>query len=378
VPRVLLAFEPPDGGVAENVRQLALGLAAAGWEAEVAGPAEATPYLDLEAAGIPIHRLPFARGYGRVGSEAGALWALHALLDRGDFDLLHAHASNAGVLGRVAAVLSSTPSLYSPHCFAFASGLALPWRMAARAVEWTLGRAGGSVLCVCEHERQIAIRFGVAEPGRLHVVYNGCEAPPEGLEPEPTLAGMRKRGPLAGAVAALREQKHLDLLIDAAPLILARVPDAGVAIVGNGPMRAELEAQATRAGLDGDERFALVPFTAPAARALNALDVYVLPSAWEAFPIGVLEALACGVPQVVSDVGGTREAVTPATGAVVAANDPRALADAIVAFLSDPRRRAAAAQASRERHATRFGVARMVAETAAVYTAVLDDVGPAA
>ncbi len=378
MPRVLLAFEPPDGGVAENVGQLALGLAVAGWEAEVAGPAEAAPYRELEAAGIPVHRVPFARGYGRIGSQAGALSALHGLLDRGDFDLIHAHASNAGALGRVAALLSSTPSLYSPHCFAFASGLPLPWRTAARAVEWTLGRAGGSVLCVCEHERETAIRFGVAEPERLHVVYNGCEAPPPGLEPEPALAAMRTRGPIVGAVAALREQKHLDLLIDAAPLILARAPDAGVAIVGNGPMRAQLEAQATRAGLDGDERFALIPFTAPAARALNALDVYVLPSAWEAFPIGVLEALACGVPQVVSDVGGNREAVTPATGAVVAPNDPQALAHAIVVFLSDPQRRAAAAQASRERHATRFAVARMVAETAAVYGAVLDDVGSSA
>ncbi len=373
MPRVLLAFEPPDGGVPENVAQLALGLAGHGWEAEVAGPLEASPYTRLEAAGIAIHRLSLARDYSRPRAEAGALGALTRLLRGGDFALIHCHASHAGVLGRAAALASGTPSLYSPHCFAFAAGLPLGWRLAATAIERGLGRAGGAVLCVCEYERSVAVRAGVARSERLYVVHNGCEAPAEALEPDAALLALGARGPVVGAVAALREQKHLDLLIDATPLVLARAPTATVAIIGNGPLRPRLQAQAARMGLDGDERFALLPFVAPAARALKALDVYVLPSAWESFPIGVLEALACGVPQVVTDVGGSGEAVTAQTGALVRPDDPVALADAIVGLLLDPARRAGAASASRRRHAERFGVERMVAETAAVYRAVLEE-----
>ncbi|MGO9249766.1 MAG: glycosyltransferase [Solirubrobacteraceae bacterium] len=371
MPRVLLAFEPPDGGVAENVGQLALGLSSHGWEAEVAGPGDAAPYAQLEAAGVPVHRLALGRGYSQLDSEASSFAALLGLLHRGDFDLIHCHSSKAGVLGRLAALARGVPSLYSPHCFAFAGGLRRPWQIAATAVERTLGHMGGSVLCVCEDERHVALRVGVAPPERLYVVHNGCEACPHEIEPEPALAALAGRGPLAGSVAALREQKRLDVLIDAAPLIFARVPEASVAIVGNGPLREQLQARASHLGLDGDARFAFLPFTPPAARALKALDVYVLPSAWEAFPIGVLQALACSVPQVVSDVGGSREAVTPETGTLVPPNDPSALADAIVGFLSDPQRRTAAAKASRQRHAERFGVARMVAETAAVYDAVV-------
>ena len=371
MPRVLIAFEPPDGGVPENVAQLALGLAAYGWESEVAGPEDATPYAQLELAGVPVHRLSLGRGYGRPDSDLRALATLWGLLRGGTFDLIHCHAAKAGVLGRLAALASGTPSLYSPHCFPFAGQLRGPWKIAATAAERALGQLGGAILCVCTSEREVALRSGVAPPENLYVVHNGSEACPRDAEPDRALAAMRARGPLAGAVAALREQKHLDLLIDATPLVLARVPDAGVAIVGNGPLRDRLQARADRLGLDSDERFALLPFTPPAARALKALDVYVLPSAWEAFPIGVLEALACGVPQVVSDVGGNREAVTPETGILVPPNDPRALADAIVALLSDPRRRAATAEASRRRHSERFAVARMVAETAAVYTEVL-------
>jgi len=372
VPRVLLAFEPPDGGVPENVAQLAVGLSRHGWEAEVAGPHEAAPYGALEAAGVSVHRLALARDHAHLGAQARALRELSRLLARGDFDLLHTHASQAGVLGRTAALARGTPSLYSPHCFAFASGLPLGWRVAAAAVERGLGRAGGSLLCVCEHERLLALRARVVTPERAYVVHNGCEAPPPALAPDPALRALAAHGPVAGAVAALREQKRLDLLIEAAPLVLARAPEATIAIVGNGPLHGQLQAQAARLGLDGDARFALLPFHAPAARALQALDVYVLPSAWESFPIGVLEALACGVPQVVSDVGGNSEAVSEQTGVLVAPNDPVALAEAIAELLLDPQRRAAAAEASRRRHAERFGVARMVAETAHVYEAVLD------
>jgi glycosyltransferase involved in cell wall biosynthesis len=378
VPRVLLAFEPPDGGVAENVRQLALGLAAHGWEAEVAGPLDATPYAQLEERAISVHRLSLSRGYGRPDSEARALVSLVTLLRRGEFDLIHCHASKAGVLGRIAALASGTLSLYSPHCFAFAGGLQWSWSLAATALERALGQLPGAILCVCESEREVALRAGVTAPECLYVVHNGSETCPEDLAPDPAVAALGARGPIVGAVAALRDQKRLDVLIDAAPLILARVPEASVVIVGNGPLHEQLRAHASKLGLDRDERFALLPFTPPAGRALKALDVYVLPSAWEAFPIGALEALACGVPQVLSDVGGNREAVTPQTGALVPPDDPPALADAIVALLSDPLRREAASAASRRRHAECFSVARMVAQTVAVYEAVVADEGSAA
>ena len=98
----------------------------------------------------------------------------------------------------------------------------------------------------------------------------------------------------------------------------------------------------------------------------------MLASSWEAFPIGALEALACGVPQVATAVGGTREAVVPETGLLIPPRDPAALADAVIELLRDPR---AARGGCPRRHARgtreRFTVERMVAGTAAVYDAVL-------
>ena len=102
-------------------------------------------------------------------------------------------------------------------------------------------------------------------------------------------------------------------------------------IAGDGPEREALRAAA-------DPRVVFEPFRGSAPQHLRELAVYVLPSSWEAFPIGVLEALACGVPQVATDVGGTREAVTPETGILIEPRDPEALADAVIELLRDPAR----------------------------------------
>ena len=108
-------MEPPDGGVAENVLRLALGLPRHGWQPYVAGPRDAVTYPRLKEAGVPVVRLPLERGFGTPGADAAALRRLGAITRRESFDLVHAHSAKAGVVGRLAAALSGTPVLYSPH-----------------------------------------------------------------------------------------------------------------------------------------------------------------------------------------------------------------------------------------------------------------------
>jgi glycosyltransferase involved in cell wall biosynthesis len=212
---------------------------------------------------------------------------------------------------------------------------------------------------VCEAERRIALEAGLDLGERFVVVHNGCR-PCEGVE-------RPADGLVVGTVSTYRRAKRLDVLLDAVPRILAAVPGARVRLVGDGPEGPALRAHPAAA----DHRVEFAPFTPPPARHLRELDVFVLSSGWEAFPIGLLEAMACGVPQVAADVGGVAEAVVPETGLVVAPRDPAALADAVIALLRDPARRARMAAASRVRQRERFSVERMVAGTAAVYERVL-------
>jgi glycosyltransferase involved in cell wall biosynthesis len=311
------------------------------------------------AAGLPEHGyepvvldsqvLPFRRDYRRPDRDLQALAALVRAL-RG-FDLVHAHSAKAGVLARLAA--GRRPVVYTPHGFPFAAGSAARRRFGV-VVERMLAPITATTVCVCEDEARLARKAGLRR--RLAVVHNGCPAC-EDVEP-----AVRFDGPVVGAVTVLRRVKRVDVLLAAAPRIIEA--GATVVIVGNGPEAASLRASA-------DPRVVFEPFAGPSARYLRGIDVYVLPSDSEAFPTALLEAQACGVPQVATDVGGTREALVPETGVLIPPGDPDALADAVIGLLRDPGRRAAMSAASRALHAERFTVERMVAETAAVYDAVL-------
>ena len=366
--RVLLAFEPPDGGVAEQVLQLARLLPEHGWEPTVAGPRDAIVYPALEEAGVRIERLDIDRGLSppRLTKATAALRRL--LLDE-RFDVVHAHSSKAGVLARVAARMAGTPAVYSPHCFAFVGPQPALRRWPAVAVERALARATAATICVAEDEREVALSARIGDPDRLRVVHNGAGACRADLEPDPELAEFAAGRPLAAVLTALRPQKAVDVFVAAAPAILAAAPEARLAVIGDGELKEQLERQAAQLGVGDRLRF--FAFRRPAARQLREVDVFVLPSLWEAFPISILEALACGVPQVATAVGGSAEAVSDGvTGLLCPPGDAAALATSVAALLGDPERRARMSAASRTRHATAFTLERMVAETATVYRSV--------
>lgn len=391
MPRVLLTFEPPDGGVAEHVLQLARELPSRGFEVELAGPLEGEFVYGQLDASVPVHRLAYRRGYGDPRADGRAARQLASIVARGNYDLVHAHSAKAGVLARVALAGRKPPVVYSPHCFPFIGDFGTPRRIFATNVERALAPLTARILCVCDDEREEGRRIGIADR-RMRVIHNGSKAMPAGTEPLAELEAFRgEDGVLVGSVAVLREQKRIDVLIDAAPAILAAEPRARVAIIGNGPLDAELRERATQLGLAGEPRFDFFPFVPPAFSSLAALDVYVLPSSWEAFPIGVLEAMACGAPQVATDVGGTREAVVdgygraarrrdpdrPAgtiedeTGLLIPPAEPQALAQAVLELVRDPARRQRMADASRARHAQQFTLGVMADKIAAAYREVL-------
>jgi glycosyltransferase involved in cell wall biosynthesis len=378
VPRALLLFEPPDGGAPEVVLNLALSMERHGWSARVAGPEQASIRARLEQAGIeylPVSHLK--RGSRSPLSDLRALRSLDRTLARDPVDVIHCHSSKAGVIGRVLGARHRTPVVYSPHCFAFLRDLGRLSRTAPALIERMLAPLTSAYVCVCESERRAALKLGLAPPERTHRIYNGVPDPLPNAGPERALMEFKGDGLLVGAVTVLRRQKRLDVLIDAIPTVLAQVPQARFAIVGNGPMQDKLKERAAANGLADNPRFAFFPFTPPSDRYMGALDLYVLSSAWEAMPVGVLEALSWGVPQVVTDVGGTIEAVTDETGKLVPAKQPDALAGAIVEMLGDPRLCASARVASRERHRAMFDSQRMVRETVGVYQSVLAERAPA-
>jgi glycosyltransferase involved in cell wall biosynthesis len=149
-------------------------------------------------------------------------------------------------------------------------------------------------------------------------------------------------------VANLRPEKGHDVLIDAAPEILRRFPDAHVDLVGGAiTFHGHCEDVAAR---------------------LDEADLFVLPSRSEAFPNAVLEAMGAGLPVVASGVGGIRELIDhEQTGLLVPPGDPRALARQICRLMADPALAGRLAASARTRVQTRYSFERMVAAFEGVY-----------
>jgi glycosyltransferase involved in cell wall biosynthesis len=368
--RILHLTEPGDGGVAENVRLLAHGMSDRGHDVEVAGPADSKIYPGLAARGVCIHVIDdLVPGFGNPRADLRAFVRIWRLLRGGRYDLVHCHSAKAGVLGRIAGPALGVPVAFSPHSFSFVGDFSERRRRFAVWLEQRLAKRTGVLVCACEEERRQAISHDV-DCARALVYYGVPDADLE-LEPDADLAAFGAGGPLIASLAALRPQKTLEVLLEAAPEILRRVPKARLAVVGNGPERDALQQRAHELGLDGDPRFTFMDFTGPSGRYLRQLTLFVLPSSWEALPIGVLEALSYGVPQVVTDVGGTAEAVDDETGRVVPPRDPRAFGAAVIDVLSDESRLAEMAMRSRVRHEERFSAERMVADTLDAYATAI-------
>jgi len=169
-------------------------------------------------------------------------------------------------------------------------------------------------------------------------------------------------------VARLSAQKGLDVLIDSVAILRRRgtTPRARFFIVGDGELREQLEAQIAR--LDVGDEVHMVGARPPdeVPDWLACADVFVLPSHYEGMSLAVLEAMATGLPVVVSRVSGTAELVPDAEhGSVVEPGDAEGLADAVIALLGDPERRRRMGERAGE-HARSFSWDACFAKTGAL------------
>jgi colanic acid/amylovoran biosynthesis glycosyltransferase len=159
---------------------------------------------------------------------------------------------------------------------------------------------------------------------RLTVVHCGIE-PWKFPDPEPPQPGP----PRLVAIGRLSEQKGFALLLEAIALARKTVPDLHVELVGDGPLRDSLTAQAKALGVTDLVTFAGWK-TEPEVRAsLAAGQALILPSFAEGLPMVIMEAFAAGRPAIATSIAGIPELVTPDTGWLVPAGDPERLADAI-------------------------------------------------
>ena len=202
------------------------------------------------------------------------------------------------------------------------------------ATNWNLA----VYICVSEKDRQALLRAGIHE-NKIELIYNAVEINSDTNADKDWLRrklNLKSHSFLCTAVGRLVRIKGFDILIEAAQQACAEIPELIFVIIGEGEARDELNAQIQRAGLH--ERVILTGhFDRPSVmKALQASDMFVMPSRYEGTPIALLEAAALGRAIVASNAGGIPEMVTNGEHALLAPpENPQALANEILKICTD-------------------------------------------
>lgn len=371
--RILQVLEPSGGGSGRHFVDLCAGLKARGHAVTaVYSPVRAEERFVGELKALDLRKviaLPMLRAVGPADASAWQALA-QVVLAEGPFDIIHGHSSKAGALTRIRLPGPHVPRIYTPHAFrTMDPTLGAKGRLLFGKVESLLGRFfTDRLICVSQSEYEHALTLGIPAE-LLRVVVNGVGDMPQGN-------GSAIRGRLGlpdeaivfGFVGRLSAQKAPERLIAAFTKLAANVPSARLLMVGHG----ELE-QAIRLQLETANLADRVTITADitGAEVMQALDVLVMPSRYEAMSYVMLEAAASGLPIIVTDVGGARNVVTPdENGIIVANNDaPSSLAKAMETLADKAIRARFAGNAAVRRHS--FSLEVMVDQTLAVYREVL-------
>jgi glycosyltransferase involved in cell wall biosynthesis len=262
-------------------------------------------------------------------------------------DIVHAHSSKAGALGRLAAALARVPvRVFTVHGWSFAAYGGLPGRLYLW-VERRLRRLTTAVVCVAEASRDVGVDAGACRAERTLVIHNAVDV-------AAFAAPDRVRGiPQVVSIGRFAFPKDFATLVEA---LAATRADYRAAFVGEGPLLPEIAAMIRQRGLA--ERIDLLGNRGDVPGVLASADVFVLSSSSEGFPVSILEAMAAGLPVVATDVGGVAEsAVDGETGLLVPPGDPGALAAALDRLLTDGALRLRLGAAGRERARRHFDLA---------------------
>jgi L-malate glycosyltransferase len=358
------------GGGERHFADLANALAARGHEV-YAALAPASP-LRAELAALPaeqIFTLPL-----RNALDLPSAHALASFLGAHEIEIIHAHVARDYPLAAYAARRARATRLVLTRHVPF------PMSRLHRLVLANVAR----VIAVSGPVAQGLRAQNIFPNAKIRVVPNGidltrCAATTDAA----TRAELRQRlqttaSLLVGTVGDLSPVKGQDVFVRAAAAARARGQDDAAFLIVGADHSAKQRTLAYVEQLIAQHKLAgqvyLLGRVAELAPFLAALDVYVSASRAEAFGLAMVEAMGCGVPVIATATDGAREIIEDGvTGRLVPVGAHEALAAALVELLTDASLRATLGANARHAAHTRFGLARMIDETEAVYREALND-----
>ncbi len=336
----------------------------------------------FRARGLDVVRVGSLRRGLHPGRDWLARGALARELARFAPDVVHTHASKAGVLGR--SVLSRRAWRRTARVHTFHGHVLegyFPAALARRivALERRLARDTDRIVAVSHATGEDLLRLGVVEEERLVVVPPGIDLEPLLALPRPraasgalrALVGAQDEDVLVGVVGRLAPVKQPERALAVFELLRERHPRLHLVFVGDGALRRELERRVRALGADA-RRVHLVGAREDMAATLADLDLVLATSRSEGLPVALVEAGAAGLPVVARDVGGVGEVVAHERTGRLGTSDEE-LAFALAALLDAPAERRAMGERARVRVARHHGAPLLAERLEALYRVVVEE-----
>lgn len=352
-----------------NVLHVVLGLEVGGLEKFVLGlldtyTRDINPYVAcLESKGALGGGLDPARVF-EIGKGPGfsfsAVRKLKRLVAELEIDIVHTHNPAPHLHGALAAFLGGARVVHTKHGRNYPRDYKKIWcnRVASFFSD--------AIVAVSDNARDVCLHVERIAPAKVSVILNGVDtglfAP--GTRRDPALV------PKIGIVARLSPEKDHATLLAACAILAGRQLPFTLEVIGDGPLRGELQERAAALGLGGRVNFC--GMQEDVAGLLRELDLFVLSSVTEGISLTLLEAMATELPVVATEVGGNPEVVLDgSTGFLVPAGNPAFMAERLAQLLGDPGQRQQMGARGRRRVRELFDVRSTSSRYEQLYSALL-------
>ncbi|NLE94214.1 MAG: glycosyltransferase, partial [Dehalococcoidia bacterium] len=368
------------GGPAQHCSYLSSGLSKRGWtthllHGNIDEDTEDSMEWLAEREGAQTHRIVNMQREIRPLSDIRAFMQIYGLLKKLRPQIVHTHHAKAGLLGRIAAGLCGVPVIV--HTF---HGLSLRGYFGPLknrfflALERLAARISTVLVATGPNDRNELIELGVAPGGKFTVI-------PLGLPLQQFVDLSEYRGQLRSEIGIpdgvhivtyigrMVDIKNIPSFVDMAAAVAERRDDVHFILVGDGPLRHELEQQADRLGIS--DRTTFYGVTDNMRRIYADADLVVLCSKREGMSLVMMEALAAGCPVVSTRVGDVSNSVIDGvTGRMVPPSDTPALSHAVLVALDDMARSHEMAKAGQQHVLTSFSIDALIERIDSLYTAM--------
>jgi len=316
---------------------------------------------DLEKNGIKILFLNKRNGF-----DLGLVFKIASIIKKEKIDVLHTHNQRPQFYGTPAARISRVPFyIHTRH------GKNDPDNYKNILLSRFFTAFTDKIVCVSDDIKRFAVNVERLQSNKLQVINNGIDISIfSGNKFEDktfkNFIGVSQKTKLIGTVGRLAKIKNQHLLISTFKDTLKSGQDVTLLIIGDGPLREELVDYSCKLGLSKKVLFLGSRKDVP--QILKILDVFVLSSTSEGMSLVLLEAMAAGVPMVVTDVGGNPELIEDGkNGFLVPSENVAAMSDAICKILSDESLQRDMADYNCKKALSEFGVEKMKCEYEELY-----------